>query len=180
MTLLTITEALAEIKTTQARIAKKRDGVHQYLARQDGLRDPLEKSGGSYAFIQAELQSVADLEARIVTLRGAIARKNHEVTIGISGISKSMADWLTWRREIMPNREAFYAKQRANLASIRQQATQKGMAIVGPGQAPSALTDLIVNLDEKQLAEEIEKLETIKGQLDGQLSLKNATVTLEV
>lgn len=40
---ITITEALAEIKTVAKRIEKKRDFIRAYLSRQEGVRDPLEK-----------------------------------------------------------------------------------------------------------------------------------------
>lgn len=179
---MTITEALAELKTIQARIVKKRDSIQQYLARQDAQRDPLERSvdGGSLAFIRNEMQAVADLETRVVAIRSAIQRKNHDINITVGDTTKSLADWLTWRREVMPLREAFYARVRGAIASVRQQAMQKGLPVVVPGQQAQAPGDVIVNVDEKQISDEIEKLETIKGQLDGQLSLKNATVMVEV
>lgn len=45
---LTITEALAEIKTVGKRVEKKREFIKAFLARQDGVKDPLEKDGGSF------------------------------------------------------------------------------------------------------------------------------------
>ena len=36
---LTITEALAEIKTIQARLTKKREFITRYIARQDGQKE---------------------------------------------------------------------------------------------------------------------------------------------
>jgi len=38
--------------------------------------------------------------------------------------------------------------------------------------------DLVVNLDEAKLNSDKEKIKNILGQLDGQLSLKNATIQL--
>lgn len=40
-------------------------------------------------------------------------------------------------------------------------------------------TDIVVNVDEQQLAKDIERLEETLGTLDGVLSLKNATVMLD-
>jgi hypothetical protein len=177
---MTITEALAEIKTAQARIVKKRETIRQYTARQDALKDPLvAEEGGSAGFIRRESQAIADLEARIVALRAAIQRTNQTTTITVSDVTKTIADWLTWRREVLPNREGFYTQLRGALAAVRQQAAQKQLAVVGPNQSATQLTDVIVNVDEKELADEIERMETIKGGLDGQLSLKNATVQIE-
>ena len=44
---LTITEALAEIKTVEKRIQKKREAILPFVFRQEMLRDPHEKDGGS-------------------------------------------------------------------------------------------------------------------------------------
>lgn len=41
-----ITEALAELKTLNKRVEKKKEYVKAYLYRQEGLKDPLEKDGG--------------------------------------------------------------------------------------------------------------------------------------
>ena len=53
---ITITEALAEIKTVGKRVEKKREFIKSFLARQDGIKDPLEKDGGSYQAIARERQ----------------------------------------------------------------------------------------------------------------------------
>jgi hypothetical protein len=178
---MTITEALAEIKTVQARIVKKRASIGQYVARQDGLKDPLaSESGGSAGFIAREMQAIADLESRIVALRAAIQTVNHATTITAGDVTKTLADWLTWRREVLPGREAFYTQLRNQLQQVRAQCAQKQMTVVPVGQSASTLQDVLVNIDEKALADEIERLETIKGGLDGQLSLKNATTNVVV
>ena len=70
----TITEALAELKTLGKRIEKKRESVAMFLTRQDGLKDPLEKDGGSVEFIKRERQAVKDLEQHHVNIRLAIQR----------------------------------------------------------------------------------------------------------
>ena len=43
-----------------------------------------------------------------------------------------------------------------------------------------AANDVVINLDEKALADELEGIETTLGTLDGQLSLKNATTVITV
>src|SRR5579863_1653454 len=63
---LTITEALAEIKTINKRLESKRESVRNYIARDVRVRDPLEKEGGSAEFIKRERQAIIDLEERIV------------------------------------------------------------------------------------------------------------------
>lgn len=176
----TITEALAEIKTIGKRLESKRQFVQDYLARQDAIRDPLQNQGGSVAAIRAERQGIADLEARVVAIRAAIQAANVATTVTIGEASRSIANWLTWRREVAPGHKQFLANLRAVLQSARQQATAKGIAVRPAGTSEGAPTDLVVNIDEKALASEIEALETTLGALDGQLSLKNATTFVTV
>ena len=47
MSAITVTEALAEIKTTQKRIEKKREHILNFAWRQERMKDPLERDGGS-------------------------------------------------------------------------------------------------------------------------------------
>jgi hypothetical protein len=175
---ITITEALAEIKTVQKRIEKKRESIGGFLARQDGIKDPLEKDGGSFQFIARERQAIGDLETRIVTIRRGIQRANDETQITINGVSRSIADWLVWRRDVAPGQQQFLGKLRASLNSVRDQARKQGVNMVSSGVIAEKPNDIVVNISEQELATEIEKLEDTLGQLDGQLSLKNATVAI--
>ena len=179
MTQMTITEALAETKTIDKRIAKKRTFVTDYLFRQDALRDPLEKEGGSVAAIEATRQGIGDLEKRLVDIRMAIARANSVERVAINGHDMSIAEWLVWRRELAPGVQSFLGDLRSTLSRVRSEATKKGLSISEPGEAKTA-SDIIVNINELGLAEEIEALEETLGVLDGQLSLKNATVMVDV
>ena len=64
------------------------------------------------------------------------------------------------------------------IEAMRQDAQRKGFQIVsGEAQKP---TDIIVNVNEQELAKQIEVLEEMLGVLDGQLSLKNATMTIDI
>lgn len=177
---ITITEALAEIKTIGKRIEKKREFIGQYLGRQDGLRDPLEKQGGSFEAIRAERQSISDLSDRIVELRRGIAKANDHTVLTVNGITKSVSEWLVWRREIAPGHVAFLGRLRAGLSQIRTQAARNNAAVVqaNASTGDNKPTDHIINLDERELASEIERLEDTLGQLDGKLSLVNATIPI--
>lgn len=174
---MTITEALAEIKTIEKRINSKREFVRTYLCRHEGLKDPLEKDGGSAKMIQEAEQAIWDLELRIVDLRHAIAHANVNTPITIEGEERSVADWLTWRREIAPNKQRYLGNLMGQLNDTRKQAQSKGYNVLSNVTSADAKpTDILVNIDEKKLSSEIEKMANILGQLDGQLSLKNATV----
>lgn len=175
---ITITEALAEIKTIGKRLENKRVALAPYLARQEGVRDPMEKEGGSAKYISQERQAIGDLEERIIQLRQDIQKANDSTVVTIEGQARSISQWLTWRREIAPNRRNFLAGLRNGLTNVRDKARNQGAALISAtaSTATAQPTDIVVNVDEAEINRSIEELEDILGQLDGQLSLKNATV----
>jgi hypothetical protein len=116
----------------------------------------------------------------VVRIRAAIYRANTETVVTIGNVARSIADWLVWRREVAPNAKQFVAQIRGAVNSARTQATQKGLAVRAADAAQGSPNDVVVNVDEKALADEAEALETVLGTLDGQLSLKNATTFVEV
>ena len=179
---ITITEALAEIKTIGKRIEKKRESMATYFARQEGVRDPLEKNGGSAAFIAAERQAVGDLEQRLITLRRAIQTANDETSVTINSTTRTVSEWLTWRRDVAPGQRSWLSIVRATLVRVRESAQKQGNAVLSSVAqiGDSKPTDIVVNVDEVEIATAAETLEDTLGQLDGQLSLKNATVFVKI
>jgi len=176
---LTVTEALAEIKTIDKRIAKKREFILSYLYRQEQLRDPLASQGGSAEVLRQERQSIHDLEERKVAIRRAIAAANADTILTVEGETRSMADWLVWRREVAPALQQFYGAMRDKINAVRQEAARHQVVMVA-AEASAKPGDIIVNVDEKQVQESIDTLECTLGALDGALSLKNATTTIDV
>src|SRR6266568_588224 len=178
---LTITEALAEVKTIDKRLAKKRETITQYLARQEYFKDPIVAEGGSAAYIKAEEQAMGDLEDRLIAIRRAILAANAATLVTVNGDTRSLQDWLTWRREVAPKRGTYLNGLRVRIEQVRREALAKGVAVVSAvavaGTAPKP-QDVVVNIEEQALAQEIEHLEAVLGALDGQLSLKNATTVL--
>lgn len=175
---MTITEGLAEIKTLVKRIEKKREFVLTYLWRQEGNKDPLEKDGGSSKAIAEARQAITDLESRIVAIRGAITEANRTTDLNVCGRTMSIYDWLTWRREVSAGAKDFIRSIQTGLRQIRTQAAQKQIMVVeGRGEN---LSDIVVNVSESAIADEAERMEETLGNLDGLLSLKNATVTISV
>jgi hypothetical protein len=172
---ITITEALAEVPTISKRIAKKQQFVGDFLARQAIVRDPHEKEGGSAELIKRELQGIADLEQRLIAIRSGIAHSNAVTTITIGSTTRTITDWLTWRREIAEGQRQRMALMANTLRSLRAKAQQSNGKV---GENVDGPTDYIININERELADQIEALETTLGALDGQLSLKNATVTI--
>lgn len=178
MSKITITEALAEIPTIVKRVEKKQQFIGNYLYRQSAVRDPHEKDGGSAVLIEKEMQSIKDLQNRIIAIRSAIQEANNNNKITVDGETKTISDWLTWRREISASQKAFLEVLSRNLSNVRNDAMKKGVQV--SDKDSGNWTDIIVNINEKDLSEKIENIETVLGTLDGQLSLKNATIVIEL
>jgi len=175
----TITEALAELKTLEKKVTKKREFVGGYLYRQEALKDPFAKEGGSFKTVAETRQAIGDLERRHVAIRLAIQKSNEGTVLAVNGTSQSISEWLIWRREVAPGTQAFLKKLSSTIANVRKEAREKGMDVIHEEQARQP-TDIIINIDEKELIEEQETLEETLGVLDGLLSLNNATNHVEV
>lgn len=180
MALTTITEALAELKTVAKRIEKKREFVVVSLARPEGARDPMEKEGGGEKRVAEERQAIGDLQERTIRIRRAIQQANEQNQISVEGETRSIADWLVWRREVAPERKKLLEAIRSGINYARSEARKRDSKMVGPGESASSFQDIVVNVSESDLAKEIEHMEAVLGTLDGQLSLKNATITIDV
>jgi hypothetical protein len=178
MSKITITEALAEIPTINKRIQKKQEFIDSFLYRQNAIRDPHEKEGGSAVLIAQEMQSINDLQERLILIRSEIQKANAENFITIGEMTNTIGDWLTWRREVAPNVQAFLNSLARKMKDLRQKANTQGVTLTDKAEGFSM--DYIVNLNEKDLSEKIENIENILGILDGQLSLKNATIFIEL
>jgi hypothetical protein len=103
----------------------------------------------------------------------------------IGGRTMSVAEWLTWRREISEEEKTFLAGLNQGLKNFRNDLQKKGGQIRSATAVPenydaSAPPEMVINVDEKALLSSLEEIETTLGELDGKLSLINATTTLEV
>lgn len=176
---ITITEALAEIKTLKARIAKKREAVKRYLVRDAMLKDPLVEQGGGAEYIKKERQSIGDMETRIVTIRSQIQTANTKNVLAINGRTMTVGQWLNWRREVAPEAKGWLTVMVSHVESIRNQARSKNKTLTSNADTNDP-NEVIVNLDEKALADESEMMEKTLGDLDGKLSLFNATQKISI
>lgn len=176
---ITITEGLAELKLIKAKVEKKKQFMVGFLCRQEGVKDPLEKQGGSVAALKAERQSISDLLNRFVKIRSAIADANAKTQLTINDVTRTVADWLVWKRDIAPVVKDVQNNLAAVINANRNEGRKKGLNVVSEGQAQRP-DDIIVNIDEKELSEESEKTIETLGVLDGKLSLHNATVKISV
>lgn len=178
-----ISVALSDLKMIQKRIDSKQAFILQYLTRPEQLKDPLFREvGGAAGAIERELQACADLRQQAVAIRRAIAEANAKTEITVNGTTRTIADWLRWRRDIAPGERDFVRALVSNLDRARQQALAKGGALISAtanSSTDNKPSDIVVNLNEMALSQRREELEAVLEQLDGQLSLKNATVNIE-
>lgn len=182
---ITVTEALQELKTIASRINKKQDSIGNYIARDSRILDPLEKTGGSADFISKERQSIGDLRARLIKIRSSIQAKNLSSELTIQGYTRTVSDWLTWRREVSEGEKNFITAMLASIRKIRGEVQKVGGSVsrtasVTPDFNNQTPPNIVVNVDELELMHQQEKLETILGELDGKLSLFNATSVIDI
>lgn len=180
---ITITEGLAEIKTIGKRIETKNKQLLSYLTRDARLRDPLEKEeGGSVEFIKRERQAISDLGKRMVNLRQAIQQANMVTPLGLNGTEMTVYEWLIWRREVAPLEQNRLGDIWTALTTARTNAQRIGYNVVAAAAAVQGGSnepkEIIVNVNEKEIAQEREALEKTLGDLDGRLSLLNATTMI--
>lgn len=173
----TITEVLAELKATEAKVKKKAEFVSKYLFRHEMTKDPLAKDGGSDVVVRQEVQSVLDLIERRVELRRAIAKANTATMLTIGDNTRSLADWIVWKREVAKPKGDLIRGLLGGIQNTRQQALQKGMNLTTEGKNQN---DVVVNVDELKLQRMVEEIDDTLGILDGKLSLKNATTPIEL
>ena len=176
----TITEALSELKLIIKKIDQKQSFINQHIARQDAMKDPLTADGGQAEVIKRERQAVADLGVRLVRIRTRINEANASNTVTIEGVSKTVAEWLVWRREFAPIISRINNGISSTIRNYRAQAQAKGVSVRSSDESTTSLNDLIINVNEVELAREMEVHETIMQRLDGQLSLFNATTQINI
>lgn len=175
--MLTITEALAEVNLLKKKIADSEMSVRTMLLRAEHVPDPFKEHGGAEAIVKKTQQSVFDMRRRLVDIRHKISKANIDNQITINGKTMSIFDWLTWKREVYPGLESSLKTQLNDLQAAAKRETD----------APQSWKDndgkihLVVwlrNVDQKILQDEYNDLVETFGRLDGQLSLKNATINL--
>lgn len=175
---LTITEGLAETKLIANKLAKKRDLVQQYILRQDIVLDPFQKDGGSAKYIAENMQAIKDLEARLVKIRTAISDVNLKTSVAVGGETKTVAEWLAWRREVSEGRLGFLKQLAAKADNFRKMAVESQRKAQDDSKAVG--WNLVVEYDEKALHAEIEGIRETLDVLDGRLSLVNATTAIDI
>lgn len=127
------------------------------------------------------------MESRIVAIRTAIQKSNLETKATVTDKTLSVAEWLTFRREVATGRQTFLNQLNVGIKQMRDKVTRDGGRVTSGIASATAIVEaskpsveIIIHLDEKALLEEQELLEKTLGDLDGKLSLLNATTVIEV
>lgn len=176
---MTITEALSEIKLIEKKVEKKKEAIISAVSRIEHLADPYAPYGGSQEFCKRENQAIHDLWGRLIKFREAIAKANIEQTITVEGITKTISQWLAWKREVQEQSLSYFQEIKNNISTVmRQVETQPKFYKTESGE-PS-MVKVVFNVELSDINKQIENIVTIKEKLDGQLSLKNATVVVAI
>lgn len=178
--MMTITEALAELKTLKARVEKKQQFVIENCVRPGMIVDPMAKEGGQESRVTQERQAIRDLLKRIEAVRLAIMQKNLATELEVLGEKRSVQGWLTWRRDIAPVIQTFTKGLADRVRTARTPQAWKGINMTNHEELQKWLSAVIVNVSELEVQKDWERLAEVLGTLDGKLSLHNATNTIDV
>ena len=175
---MTITEALSEINLIKKKLEKKKQNVLVNLVRAKHIKDPLESEGGSKVYASREVQSITDLQKRLVDIKTAIAIANISTELTISGRTKTIFNWLIWKRDVSDDSLKFTRNIHSQIKNSMDQNT-RGPTIYKDSTDKTQLVEFEYSLDYASALKEEQEIQDIIEKLDGQLSLKNATVVLE-
>lgn len=174
---MTITEALAEIKLIDNKIEKKQEFVYGNLFRAKHLPDPL---GDTTAKVVAEVQATVDLRKRRVKIRKAIAQANLTTEITIGNITRTIFEWLTWKREVVQNELGFIRAIHTKTKAAIDAVTKAPKFYKDEATQENKILEIIPSLDYSLFVTAEQETQEALDKLDGLLSLKNATVMIEV
>jgi hypothetical protein len=176
---MTLTEAFAEIEAINRHLTLQHAFLLALAVRPANLRDSLASTGGSAAMVAQEMQSLKALEDHRLAVRRAVRAVAQSATITIGEQTRTIADWLEWRRKVAPGRRSLLRSMRESIQSARKQAQDWNYA-QPEGNVSVRPIDIVVNVHEPDWARQSEFLEEALGSLDGQLSLKSATLTIDI
>ncbi len=178
----TISEAMAELKLINAKVEKKIDFIKSNCVSYNHAEDPYKKEGGRQELIKQEEQAVNDLLKRYELIREKIMKANLDTDITINDTTKSIYSWLVWRKDVKENQERLYktyeiAENKNSELEARPQSYKKEEK---DGTVINEFIKLTFNIKLDKYRKELENISDAFEKLDGILSLKNATIFIEV
>jgi hypothetical protein len=175
----TITEALAEIKLIDKRVEKKSEFIRANLLRFEHQPDSFAKDGGSPEYLRRESQAITDLWTRLVKLRAAIAKANVENQITVEGVTRSISEWLAWKRDVQED-HIQHLKNVAHTLAQHKAENDRTPKFYKDDAGTTFVVKPVYNIDAAEVQKQLEHIMSIKERLDGQLSLKNATIVVSI
>ena len=176
---MTITEALSEINLIKKKAEKKTNAILANLTKPKHLPDQLESEGGSKQFLKQEIQALEDLYNRQIKIKGSIGKANITNNITINGKTQSIHDWLIWKRDIAQVQINFNTKVYTEVKKQIEQ-FQRQPQIYKDKDDKTQLLEIEPNVEYGEFLKKTEELQDVFDKLDGQLSLKNATIIIEI
>jgi hypothetical protein len=176
---LTITEALSEINLINKKIDDKSSAITPALILAAHAKDPYTDHG---AYVASELQAINDLQKRLVRIRSAVQRANLDNTITIGEETKSIAEWLSWKKEVAEKAIGLFNRIRSEVTKhLTQNQSRPSVIQVQEGaNVVSKIVEFKYAVDLQDMAKRSEVLSSMFENLDGQLSLKNATIAVTI
>jgi len=178
----TISEAMAELKLIDKKVQKKIEFIKSNCVSYDHVADPYKPEGGRTQIIKQEEQAIKDLLERYESIREKIMEANLLNKVVISNITKSIYGWLIWRKEIKTKQTELYGMYTEVEGKIKQLVTQPQLVKKEDkdGNVAGELMKATSNIKLDEYRKELEKISDTFETLDGVLSLKNATIFIEV
>jgi len=176
---ITITEALSEINLIKKKVITKQSKIECALIRAEHLPDPFLTEGGSEEMIKREYQGLRDLNRRLQTIRAKISLANLSNEITVEDETRSIHDWLIWKREISADQIKFTHRVHTAIAGHMKTAGTQPQ-VFKDAEDKVKLVQYKVNIDYAEWLQRHTVLSEKLEKLDGKLSLKNATIVLEI
>jgi hypothetical protein len=175
---MTITEGLSELNLIKKKIKTKENAFLGNLILAEHVKDPYENEGGTPEHLKKEFQSLTDLRRRLVKIRSAIASANLENEITLGEMTFSIHDWLTWKREISKEETSFINSVVSGTKSTLDKIAQQPQ-IYKDSEEKTHLVKFKTCIDYPEFVRKQEKMQELFENLDGKLSLKNATIVIQ-
>jgi hypothetical protein len=96
----------------------------------------------------------------------------------VAGTTRTVAEWLNWRREVSEPERLHLQRLHSSIVRNREEMFKKGLKVTDSPSGEKG--EVVVHLKESELIAKIEQMEAVLGELDGKLSLINATTTIEI
>lgn len=163
---MTITEGMRELKLITQKMADNSRRITRYASSPKDRKPILGDEASQRKEVQSLIQANMDLSTNAIELKRRIDRTNMEIEVEVEGIKMPIHDHLFMHRHILDTKRQTFAACNDSLA------TNSGMT--RKGEAP----DVDRFYDEKQVNDQLRKIDEYKSRLISRLEVVNATTEL--